>query len=194
MDDQLFDGKLFSNMFNLGIPFIEKIIRPIVVYFFLLIGLRLAGKRELAQINPMDLVVLMTLSNTVQNAIIGEDNTLLGGLIGATTLFLVNYFTVKFLANHPKISKVIEGDQDILIENGIIKMDRLKGEIINLADLEAAARKQGFSSLSLVETAILEPEGFLTFIAKDPSPDQERHQEVMSQLEALKKEIASLKS
>ena len=73
---------IFDNLFILTIPVLEKIIRPIIVYFFLIIGLRLAGKRELGQLNPFDLIVLLTISNTVQNAIIGQDNTLVGGLIG----------------------------------------------------------------------------------------------------------------
>ncbi len=84
-------SKLWTDMFVLALPVAEKILRPIVVYFFLVIGLRLAGKRELAQLNPFDLVVLLTLSNTVQNAIIGDDNSVTGGIIGAATLLLVNY-------------------------------------------------------------------------------------------------------
>src|SRR6478672_1096411 len=73
------DSKLFHDMFVLGLPVAEKILRPTVVYMFLVVGLRLAGKRELAQLNPFDLVVLLTLSNTVQNAIIGDDNSVTGG-------------------------------------------------------------------------------------------------------------------
>ena len=85
---------LLHDMFVLGVPVAEKVLRPIVVYGFLIIGLRLAGKRELAQLNPFDLVVLLTISNTVQNAIIGDDNTVTGGLIGAATLLVVNHFVV----------------------------------------------------------------------------------------------------
>ena len=77
------------DMFVLPLPIIEKILRPIAIYVFLVVSFRLAGKRELAQLNPFDLVVLLTLSNTVQNAIIGEDNTVTGGLIGAATLLLM---------------------------------------------------------------------------------------------------------
>ena len=80
------DAKTLHDMFWLGVPVLEKIMRPIVIYLFLILSLRLAGKRELAQLNPFDLVVLLTISNTVQNAIIGEDNSVTGGLIGAATL------------------------------------------------------------------------------------------------------------
>ena len=85
------DAKLWGDMFHLGLPVLEKVLRPVFVYTFLVVGLRLAGKRELAQLNPFDLVVLLTLSNTVQNAIIGDDNSVTGGVIGATTLLALNY-------------------------------------------------------------------------------------------------------
>src|ERR1700730_7483407 len=86
----------WKDMFVLGLPLAEKILRPIVVYAFLVISLRLSGKRELVQLNPFDLVVLLTLSNTVQNAIIGDDNSVSGGIIGATSLLAVNYLVVRF--------------------------------------------------------------------------------------------------
>ena len=102
--------KLVADMFVLGLPIAEKIVRPIIVYIFLIVGLRLAGKRELAQLNPFDLVVLLTISNTVQNAIIGEDNSVTGGLIGAATLLVVNYGVVRFLYCHEKLDRIIAGD------------------------------------------------------------------------------------
>ena len=105
----------FNHMFILSLPILEKILRPIIVYLFLVIGLRLAGKRELAQLNPFDLVVLLTLSNTVQNAIIGEDNSVVGGLIGATTLLVVNYLLVHLVHSNRKLEQLVEGDADILI-------------------------------------------------------------------------------
>src|SRR3954451_21996959 len=114
------------NMFLLGVPVAEKILRPILVYAFLIIALRLAGKRELAQLNPFDLVVLLTLSNTVQNAIIGEDNSVTGGIIGAMTLLVVNYLVVRFLYDHRKLEQLVEGQADVLIENGKIHLGHLK--------------------------------------------------------------------
>src|SRR5262252_1283782 len=121
--------KLWHDLFYLGLPFTEKIIRPIVVYAFLIVGLRLAGRRELAQLNPFDLVVLLTISNTVQNAIIGEDNSITGGIIGAATLLIVNYGVVKFLYSHENLDHLIEGDQCVLIDSGVLKADRLKREL-----------------------------------------------------------------
>src|SRR5256886_17236243 len=96
---------IWKDMFVLAIPLLEKILRPIVIYAFLVISLRLSGKRELVQLNPFDLVVLLTLSNTVQNAIIGDDNTVVGGIIGATSLLVTNYLVVRFLYDHRKLDR-----------------------------------------------------------------------------------------
>jgi uncharacterized membrane protein YcaP (DUF421 family) len=172
-------------MFVLGLPVAEKILRPIAVYLFLIIGLRLAGKRELAQLNPFDLVVLLTLSNTVQNAIIGDDNSVTGGVIGATTLLLVNYLVVRFLYRHEHLDQFIEGAPDVLIEDGCIRMDRLKKELITPSELATAAHRQGFSSLDDIERAILEPGGSICFLAKKPEPDVARHDEVMRELRRI---------
>src|SRR5205809_6755737 len=114
---------IVEHMFHLGLPITEKILRPIVVYFFLVVGLRLAGKRELAQLNPFDLVVLLTLSNTVQNAIIGDDNSVVGGIVGATALLVVNYLVVRFLYRHARLERLVEGDADVLMEDGKVRFD-----------------------------------------------------------------------
>src|SRR5437667_10786464 len=135
---------LFHDMFHLGLPWAEKILRPIVVYLFLIVGLRLAGKRELAQLNAFDLVVLLTLSNTVQNAIIGDDNTVTGGVLGAATLLAVNYAVVRFLWEHEDLDRLVEGEATVLIENGKTCHDRLRKELMTVAELEVAAHKQGF--------------------------------------------------
>src|ERR1700689_3822669 len=104
--------KLMHDMFFLGLPVAEKIIRTVLVYVFLIVGLRLAGKRELAQLNPFGLVGLLTLSNTVQNAISGDDNSVTGGVIGAATLLFVNYGVIRFLYGHEKLDHLVEGDED----------------------------------------------------------------------------------
>ncbi len=96
-------------MFALNLPLAEKILRPAIVYVFIVIMLRVFGKRELAQLNPFDLVVLLSVSNTVQNAIIGDDNSVTGGLIGAFTLFAVNYLVIRFLFKHRRLDEILEG-------------------------------------------------------------------------------------
>src|ERR1700675_3586397 len=166
----------WKDMFVLGLPLAEKILRPIFVYAFLVISLRLSGKRELVQLNPFDLVVLLTLSNTVQNAIIGDDNSVTGGVIGATSLLVVNYLVVRFLYDHRKLDQLVEGKADVLIEDGKVRTQHLKKELITLEQLGAAARKQGFDSLSEVHQCILEPGGTLTFIARKPATEDVRHQ------------------
>src|SRR5689334_8592649 len=184
---------LWKDMFHLGLPLIEKVLRPVFVYVFLVVSLRLAGKRELAQLNPFDLVVLLTLSNTVQNAIIGDDNSVTGGVVGASTLLAVNYLLVRFLYRHESLDRLIEGDADVLVEDGRIREDRLERELITRAELETAARKQGLDSLDDVQRAILEPGGTITFVARKPTPEATRHEEVVARLDALAASVATLR-
>jgi uncharacterized membrane protein YcaP (DUF421 family) len=184
---------IWKDMFVLGIPLLEKILRPMVIYAFLVVSLRLSGKRELVQLNPFDLVVLLTLSNTVQNAIIGDDNTVLGGIIGAASLLVTNYLVVRFLYDHRKLDQMVEGRADVLIENGKVRTQHLRKELITMPQLQAAAHKQGFSSLSEVDQCILEPGGTLTFLGKKPPAEEVRHQELLGRLESLAHEIALLR-
>jgi uncharacterized membrane protein YcaP (DUF421 family) len=183
----------WKDMFVLGLPLLEKILRPVIVYAFLVVGLRLSGKRELVQLNPFDLVVLLTLSNTVQNAIIGDDNSVTGGIIGASSLLLINYLVVRFLYGHRKLDQLVEGKADVLIEGGKLHAERLKKELITMSQLEAAARKQGFDSLGEVDKCVLEPGGTLTFVGKKPDPEDMRHQELVGRLEKLMEEVGRLR-
>lgn len=176
-----------------GIPVAEKLLRTLAVYLFLLIGLRIAGKRELGQFNPFDLVVLLLLSNTLQNAIIGNDNSLSGGLLGAMALLILNWLVVRGLYSHPVLARFFEGDSDVLIEKGAIHEDRLKRELITPAELEAAARRQGLEGLDHVEMCRLEIGGALTFVAKTPSDDLVRHRELLTLIEQLRSEQRALR-
>jgi uncharacterized membrane protein YcaP (DUF421 family) len=186
------DFQWLSHMFVLTLPVVEKMLRPVVVYIFLVVGLRLAGKRELAQLNPFDLVVLLTLSNTVQNAIIGEDNSVTGGLIGATTLLLINYLVVRFLYKHRELDEMVEGRADYLIRRGKINQRLMEHELITEAELQAVARKQGIASLKDVETATLESGGSISFILREPAPEEKRHRELVERLDALTREVTTL--
>jgi len=184
---------VWKDMFVLGLPILEKILRPIVVYGFLIVGLRLSGKRELVQLNPFDLVVLLTLSNTVQNAIIGDDNSVSGGIIGATSLLVTNYLVVRFLYDHHKLDQFVEGKADVLIEDGKVHVQHLKRELITMEQLAAAARKQGLESLAEVQQCVLEPGGTLTFVAKKPDTEDIRHQELLKRFELLTEELGRLR-
>jgi uncharacterized membrane protein YcaP (DUF421 family) len=185
---------IWVHLFVPSLPILEKIIRPIIIYFFLVLVFRLSGKRELVQLNPFDLVVLLTISNTVQNAIIGDDNSLAGGMIGATSLVITNYLVVRFLYDHRKLDQLVEGRPDVLVQGGKIRKNNLKRELITMAQLEAAARKQGFGALAEVDQCILEPGGTLSFIGKKPDVEEKRHRELLNRIEQLSEEIALLRN
>jgi uncharacterized membrane protein YcaP (DUF421 family) len=184
---------IWHDLFIPEVSILEKILRPVLVYAFLIVGLRLAGKRELAQLNPFDLVVLLTLSNTVQNAIIGSDNSVTGGVIGATTLLAVNYFLVRFLYGHERLDRIVEGNSDVLIADGQIRHDRLKKELLTVAELETAAHRQGFASLADIDRAVLEIGGAISFFAKTPTPEVARHTEILARLDRLTSDVASFR-
>jgi uncharacterized membrane protein YcaP (DUF421 family) len=183
---------MYADLFALGIPVAEKLLRTLAVYAFLLVGLRLAGKRELGQLNPFDLVVLLLLSNTVQNAIIGNDNSLAGGVLGATALLIINWIVVRYLYTHPTVARWLEGDADVLIEGGKLHDGRMKRELITRGELEAAARRQGIEGLHQVETCRLEIGGALTFVPRAPTEDERRHCEVLEQITAIREAQAAL--
>jgi len=184
---------MWHDLFVLGLPILEKILRPAIVYVFLVVSLRLAGKHQLAQLNPFDLVVLLTLSNTVQNAIIGEDNSVTGGLISAATLLVLNYFVVRFLFSHEKINRLVEGDPDALIEKGVVKEERLKKELLTKTELETAAHRQGFCSLNDVENAVIEPGGYIYFVAKKPPTSEIKQTELRNRLDSISRQLAEIR-
>ncbi len=177
---------VWSDMLIPGVPILEKIVRPLIVYAALLVLIRLFGKRELAQLNPYDLIVILTISNTVQNAIIGNDNSVTGGLIGAAVLLAFNYVVVRFLYRHEKIDRIIEGDAIVLVENGCVVREALDRELITVPELESVAHRQGFESLTEVQRCILEPGGTLAMFGKKPSTGEARQEDLVSRLEEIK--------
>jgi uncharacterized membrane protein YcaP (DUF421 family) len=182
---------VWNDLFVPGVPLLEKAIRTLVVYVAVLLGLKLAGKRELSQLNPFDLVVLLLLSNTVQNAIIGNDNSIIGGLFGAAVLLLTNHFLVRYLFKSGRLDAV-EGSPDVLVSGGKIMRDRLDEEMITVSELEAAARRQGIRSIADVEECRLETGGALTFVPRIPTPEDTQHTEVIQRLEAIERKLDML--
>lgn len=163
---------MWHAMFFAGVPLTERILRAILVYAFVVVGLRLAGKRELGQLNSLDLIVLLFLSNILQNAIIGNDNSVTGGIVGAATLLLVNYLTIRFLFRFPRLDRLIEGEARPLIIDGRVLHDNLKRELLTEGELLVACHKQGILDVRDVERAYLETGGAITVFAKQPSkPD-----------------------
>ncbi len=157
------------NMLLPEVQVTEKIIRPLVVYFFLLIAFRLVGKRELGQMTPFDLIVLLTISNVLQNAMIGPDNSLTGGLIGGLTLFVANGVIGRLTLYFPGIAGLLEGKPTVLIEDGRILTKNLRREVMTRTELERAIRKHGLDpgpDLPLIKRALLEQDGTVTIIPK----------------------------
>ena len=185
MPDWAISNNMWSQIFALGVPLAEKILRPIVVYAFLVVVLRVFGKRELAQLNPFDLVVLLSLSNTVQNAIIGNDNSLTGGLVGAFTLLGVNYLVVRFLFRHRRLDQLFEGKPTVLVDEGKVVKKALAKELLTRADLMTVLHRQGFGGLQDVERCVLEPGGTFYIHGKTPPADEVQHAEVLKRLNEL---------
>jgi uncharacterized membrane protein YcaP (DUF421 family) len=185
-------AKMLQDMFVLNLPVIEKIARPILVYFALVLLLRIFGKRELAQLNPFDLVVLLSVSNTVQNAIIGDDNSLTGGVVGAVTLFAINYVVVRFLFRHRRLDQIFEGAPTTLIADGKLVRDGLAKELLSETELLAVAHRQGFNDLDDIEKCVLEPGGTFYIQGKRPADEERRHSELLQLLEEIRGRIVVL--
>src|SRR6202521_473382 len=172
MPDWLVSHGMWTAIFTLGAPVVEKILRPVLVYFFLVISLRVFGKRELAQLNPFDLVVLLSLSNTVQNAMIGDDNSVTGGVIGAFSLLAINWLLTLVLFRLPKADRVIEGTETVLIRDGVVDWDAMKKEALTELELKSVLHKQGLDDISAVAKCVLEPNGSFYVEAIKPSGDE----------------------
>lgn len=180
-------------MFAIPIPILEKIIRPIIVYFALIILLRVFGKRELAQLNPFDLVVLLSLSNTVQNAIIGNDNSISGGIIGAATLLTINWLVVRVLYSSPRLNRVMGGVERTLITDGRIDKYALKKELLSDEELLAVLHRQGFETFEEVSRCVLEPNGSFYIEGRMPTGDEFRQAELLKRLDELGREMKLLR-
>jgi uncharacterized membrane protein YcaP (DUF421 family) len=193
---------VWANLTHLGmlddpthpVSIAEKVVRPVLVYLLLVFALRMMGKRLLAQLNPFDFVVLLMLSNTVQNAIIGNDTSLLGGVIGAAALLGVNAMLVRFFYRGPEMTQIARGDRDIgLIAGGRLQEDAMRRLHINAGELIAKAHERGFDSLDEVESAVLYPNGTIYFRGQDTASDAARHRELLGRLDALGAQLAALR-
>jgi uncharacterized membrane protein YcaP (DUF421 family) len=184
---------IFNDMFQMQLPLREKLLRPAIVYLALVVLLRIFGKRELAQLNPFDLVVLLSLSNTVQNAIIGNDNSLSGGIVGAVALLAVNWLVVRALFSSPRLTRMFEGRSTVLIANGQIDKKAVKRESLSPEELLDVIHKQGFDSVHKVQRCELEPNGTFYVEAVEPSLADKQHEELLARLDALQREVAALR-
>ena len=148
----------------------EKILRSVVVYVFLLIAFRLTGKRQVGQLTPFDLVLLLLISNVVQNAVIGNDNSLGGGLLGAATILLLNLLVVEITYRSKRLRRLLEATPTILIHNGKVLHQHLARERVTMDDLLAALRRNGVADVAHVRVAMLEENGGISVIPHAGAP------------------------
>jgi uncharacterized membrane protein YcaP (DUF421 family) len=185
---------LSHDMFRMPLPLAEKILRPVIVYLCLVVFLRIFGKRELAQLNPFDLVVLLSLSNTVQNAMIGDDNSVSGGVVGAFSLLAINWVLAWVLYRAPKATTVLlAGQAATLIREGVIDEAELKKQSLTHEDLISVLNKNGFNDPADVQECLLEPNGTFFVEGKNPSSDAVERQEMIRALEQLSREVKALR-
>jgi uncharacterized membrane protein YcaP (DUF421 family) len=156
------DRAMWQDLTHLDISVLDKAIRTVAVYLAMALLLRLAGKRDLAQLNSFDLVVMLLFSNVVQNAVIGPDNSLLGGLLGAAILIAVNAFVVRTVGSRPTLETLAQGKASVLARDGHWDRDQLRKEGIREADLDAVLRRQNAYKVDDVQEVRLEPGG--TFV------------------------------
>jgi uncharacterized membrane protein YcaP (DUF421 family) len=185
---------VIDSMFHLHLPLLEKILRPVIVYLCLVVFVRLFGKRELAQLNPFDLIVLLCLSNTVQNSIIGDDNSVSGGIIGVFSLLTINFLLTRILFRLPKLNRMMEGSETVLIRDGKLDAEAVKREALSELELKTVLHKQGLHDYSQVQRCVLEPSGNFYVEEKDPLREGKERGEILSQLTALTAEVKELKT
>ncbi len=181
-------------MFHLPLPLLEKIARPLLVYLALIVFLRLFGKRELAQLNPFDLVVLLLLSNTVQNASIGDDNSVSGGVLGAFALLSANFLLNRVLYRVPSLDRALQGQQTVLVRDGVVDAVAMKREQLTQEELVQVIHRQNITGLGDVKKCVLEPNGTFYVEAASDSTPRIRHDELLKRLDKLTEEIAELRA
>lgn len=188
---------LTTNLLQFGtgmgpVTLAEKIIRPVIVYVLLVVALKLMGRRVLAQMNAFDLVVLLLISNTVQNAIIGNDTSLSGGLIGGATLLLFNALLVRILWRGPNRPLKGEGAEVALWQFGEQVDTALNQFHVTVPELQIKAHERGFDSLAEVNEVKMAPNGSLIFTGQESDSGGSRHRELLERLDALQREVAQL--
>ncbi|MFE6054139.1 DUF421 domain-containing protein [Kitasatospora sp. NPDC056446] len=157
---------MWHDLVVVQIPIVEKVLRTVAVYVLILLLFRLGGKRGLAGLNTFDMVVVFLLSNVVQNAIIGNDNSLLGGAIGAVTLVVVNSAVTRWLARDPRAARILEGTPTTVVRDGALVPGALHSLALRPSELEHAIRVQNGDNVSDVSRARLEPDGQLLVTLK----------------------------
>jgi uncharacterized membrane protein YcaP (DUF421 family) len=185
---------LLESMFHLQLPVLEKILRPMIVYLCLIGFLRVFGKRELAQLNPFDLVVLLSLSNTVQNAMIGNDNSVSGGVIGALSLLTINWLLTRVLFRLPKLNTTIGGTETVLISHGVVNWQAAKQEALTEIELRSVLHRQGYDEFDQVEKCVLEPNGNFYIEGIKARSDDAQRSAILKAMKDLTDEVKQLRT
>jgi uncharacterized membrane protein YcaP (DUF421 family) len=157
---------MFRETFHLGLPVAEKVLRAAVVYTFLLVAFRIFRRRELGQLTAFDLIVMLTISNVLQNAMIGNDNSVTGGIIGASTLLLLNAGVALLVFRSRRLERVVEGREMTLIKDGRVDETSRRRDLLTTQDLVSAAHASGIERIEDVKVAYFEPNGTITVIRK----------------------------
>lgn len=156
-------------MLNIAVPVWELIVRSTIVYAFLLVLLRLTGKRQIGQLAPFDLVLLLVLSNAVQNSMNAGDNSLVGGLISAATLVALNYGVSYATFRSKKLEALVEGRPQVIIHNGRVFEEVMRSAKLTHHELSAALRRSGCTCAEEVQIAVLENNGSISIVARAAS-------------------------
>ncbi len=191
----LLEGSAWSNMFVLDhteVTWLEKIIRPILVYLSLLIIFRIFGNRELGQLNPMDLIVLLLLSNTVQNAIIGEDSSLVGGLVGSLALVIINYAMVYLKFKSEWFERFVEGVERVLIKDGKVDEQIRRKEMMTKSDMDTLAHEKDLDGTDKIEKCVIDTNGTFLVMGKDKAEDENFKKDVLEKIDKLTAQLSDL--
>lgn len=164
-----------------------------LVYLVLVLFLRLFGKRELAQLNPFDLVVLLSLANTVQNAMIGDDNSVSGGVIGAFSLLTINWVLTRILFRAPALNTTLQGGSRTLIIDGEVDHAALRKEALTEQELLSVLHRQSFDTVDEVRSCTLEPNGNFYIEARKPTQQEKLLAQLVTTVQTLSDEVRSLK-
>jgi len=150
---------------------LQIVFRTSAVYLLVLLGVRLSGKREVGQMTPFDLVLLLLISNSVQNAMTGPDNSLGGGAVAALTLFVLNYVIAEYSGVNRRFRKWVQGSPSLLIHNGECVTAHMAKERVTMDELERALREHGIRSVKEVSIGVLEVDGSMSFLKFDDIPE-----------------------
>lgn len=176
---------MWHELFHLTPSVLEKVVRATVVYVFLLVALRIGGKREMGQLNMMDFIVFLAVANAVQNGIIGNDNSLTGAAIGATTLFVVNGAASMAAVRSPRARKILVGMPTILVVDGVVNKRNLRRERMSIDDLSQAVSEAGGTSIAEVQRCVIEPNGHMAVTLRLSDANADRYEKILERLATL---------